>query len=207
MDNHEVKVAVLDEFAAIKAALLESWSRVNALEQSFLGPEPATNRPPTESTASDIKWNFAPMVFEGCFEPNLEGTESPILEFTNDSKETIHFNSTLAYELGGEPLRPYIFGRLKDTHGKKLEGQFKVYALNNENRVILVNATTELLNFSHPTKPNDALYLDIHDSPPLLPGGKLIFTLDSKQQLDTAESKIVFESLTFVGPNEQEGEY
>jgi hypothetical protein len=206
MDNHEVKVAVLEEFAAIKASLLESWSRVNALEQSFLAPEiPASES--TEPLRTDITWNFAPLVFEGCFEPNLEGKESPILEFTNDSNETIHFDSTIAYELGAEPLRPYIFGRLKDTTGKKLEGQFKVYAVNSDNRAVLVSATTELLNFSHPTKPNDALYLDNHDSPPLLPGGKLIFTLESKQHLDTAESKIVFESLTFVGVNTQEGEY
>ena len=148
----------------------------------------------TENTPSIIA-TVGPLMFDGIFKMNESDTESDILVMPNESATTIHFTPGHV----GYTDKPYVFGRLIDIDGKKLEGVFSVKVVKNDgSEAKIIEASTEKLNFAHPTKPNQRVWIDNNDPICCEPSETLVISLKSRTALDTKQSKIVFEDLLFA---------
>lgn len=150
-----------------------------------------------ERVTPDIIANVQPLMLDGIFELNTPGEVSTILRMPNESTETIHFTPrSLGFDHDS-----YIFGRLLNVDGKKLEGVFSVELVKNndevEIRTTVIKSTTEKLNYSHPTKQGQRLHIE-GEHLVFEPGDVLEFKLESKHGFDAIASKLVFEDLVFV---------
>lgn len=176
------------ELVAVRADLMALVERLAMLEANIMAPEPVM---------PGIVASVQPLMLDGIFEPNTPGQVSTILRMPNESTETIHFTPRAI----GFEHESYIFGRLLNSDGKKLEGVFSVELVkqndDGETRTTIIKSTTEKLNFSHPTKQAQRLHIE-GEHLVLEPGDMLEFKLESKQGFDAIASKLVFEDLIFV---------
>ena len=177
---------LLAEVLRLKALAYDTFLGLNAIEQTMLDMDDTV-----ESEEHNLVLTRTPLMFDGNFEVNIPGEESLILTFCNNSNDTLHFTPEFS--------EPYVFGRLHDINGKKIEGILKVVLKNiDEEPFVALSTSTEKINFAHPTKEHGRVRLEQHHGMPLMPGGELEIRLFANTILDTANSKLTFEDLTLI---------
>ncbi len=177
---------LLAELLRLKALAYDTYIGLNAIEQTMLEIEtlPKNDEP-------KLMMARTPLMFDGNFEVNNPGEESIVLTFNNKSNDTLHFTPEFS--------EPYVFGRLHDINGKRIEGILKVVLKNIDERpFVALSTSTEKINFAHPTKEHGRVRLEQPHGMPLMPGGVLEIMLYTNSILDTANSKLTFEDLTLI---------
>jgi len=175
--------------AGIKADLLDLVLRVQTMEFSL------QSTAETIENKLDINTTTGPLMFDGVFNLNEKNENTSIFSMKNDSNQTIHFTP----ENIGVFDKPYIFGRLLTIDGKKLEGRFEISVVKSEEiESVVLQASTEKVNFSHPTKHAQKLFIDLSSHTVCEPGETIQIRLKSKEILDPSQSKIVIEDLVFA---------
>ena len=190
MDSESIDI--VQTLLGLKSQILSMYQQLEALELYI-----ANTNYVDEGYDETLISTTGPMMFDGVFNTNTIGENSLIYEHTNDTTTTIHFTNDISDSGHG----PYVFGRLLDINNKKIEGLIMVVIEHEEydQPFMVLNISTEKLNYSHPGKTNGRIFLGLPDGIPLLPNGKLKIYLQTNEPLDTKTSKIVFEDLLFIG--------